>query len=81
MGKAETLKRAHKENNQMPLRGQDIVGHKHYSDNVVEKFVKLAYKNGIDIFRVFDALNDVRNMKDFHQKAREVGAEVSGCLC
>jgi len=66
---------------QMLLRGQNIVGYKHYPDDVVEKFVGLAYKNGIDIFRVFDALNDVRNMKASIKKAKEVGAEVQGCIC
>ncbi|MFA4646151.1 sodium-extruding oxaloacetate decarboxylase subunit alpha [Pyrococcus kukulkanii] len=66
---------------QMLLRGQNIVGYRHYPDDVVEKFVELAYKNGIDIFRVFDALNDVRNMKTSIKKAKEVGAEVQGCIC
>lgn len=53
---------------QMLLRGQNLVGYRHYPDDVVEAFVKLAAKKGIDIFRIFDALNDVRNM----QKAMEV---------
>jgi len=66
---------------QMLLRGQNIVGYKHYPDDVVEKFVELAYKNGVDIFRVFDALNDVRNMKTAIKKAKEVGAEVQGSIC
>ncbi|RLF77909.1 pyruvate carboxylase, partial [Thermococci archaeon] len=66
---------------QMLLRGQNVVGYKHYPDDVVEKFVELAYKNGIDIFRVFDALNDVRNMKTAIKKAKEVGAEVQGSIC
>ncbi|MBC7094879.1 pyruvate/oxaloacetate carboxyltransferase [Thermococcus sp.] len=66
---------------QMLLRGQNIVGYKHYPDDVVKKFVELAYKNGIDIFRVFDALNDVRNMRTAIRKAKEVGAEVQGSIC
>ncbi len=66
---------------QMLLRGQNIVGYKHYPDDVVEKFVELAYKNGIDIFRVFDALNDVRNMKVSIKKAKSVGALVQGAIC
>jgi len=66
---------------QMLLRGQNIVGYKHYPDDVVEKFVELAYKNGVDIFRVFDALNDVRNMRTAIKKAKEVGAEVQGSIC
>ncbi|MCD6301030.1 MAG: pyruvate/oxaloacetate carboxyltransferase, partial [Staphylothermus sp.] len=66
---------------QMLLRGQNLVGYRHYPDDVVEKFVELAYKNGIDIFRVFDALNDVRNMKTSIKKAKEVGAIVQGAMC
>ncbi|RLF77914.1 pyruvate carboxylase, partial [Thermococci archaeon] len=66
---------------QMLLRGQNVVGYKHYPDDVVEKFVELAYKDGIDIFRVFDALNDVRNMKVAIRKVKEVGAEVQGAIC
>ncbi len=65
---------------QMLLRGQNLVGYRHYPDDVVEKFVELAYKNGIDIFRVFDALNDVRNMEVAIRKAKEVGAEVQGAI-
>jgi oxaloacetate decarboxylase alpha subunit len=53
---------------QMLLRGQNILGYKHYADDVVEEFVKRAVYNGIDIIRIFDALNDVRNL----QKAMEV---------
>lgn len=48
---------------QMLLRGQNLVGYRHYSDDVVEKFIVNAAKNGIDIFRIFDALNDIRNME------------------
>ncbi len=48
---------------QMLLRGQNVVGYKHYPDDIVEKFVELSVKNGIDIFRIFDALNDIRNME------------------
>ena len=65
---------------QMLLRGQNVVGYRHYPDDVVEKFVELAHKNGIDIFRVFDALNDVRNMEVAIKKAKEVGAEVQGAI-
>ncbi|ANF21782.1 pyruvate/oxaloacetate carboxyltransferase [Thermococcus piezophilus] len=65
---------------QMLLRGQNVVGYRHYPDDVVEKFVELAHKNGIDIFRVFDALNDVRNMEVAIRKAKEVGAEVQGAI-
>ena len=48
---------------QMLFRGQNILGYRHYADDVVEKFVKLSLKNGIDIIRVFDALNDLRNLE------------------
>ena len=48
---------------QMLLRGQNLVGYKHYPDDVVTKFVEKSYENGVDIFRVFDALNDIRNME------------------
>ena len=47
---------------QMLLRGQNIVGYRHYSDDIVEKFVQKAHDRGIEVFRIFDALNDVRNM-------------------
>jgi pyruvate/oxaloacetate carboxyltransferase len=58
---------------QMLLRGQNIVGYRHYSDDVVEKFVETAYKNGIDVFRIFDALNDPRNMKTALKTVKDVG--------
>ena len=48
---------------QMLLRGQNLLGYKHYADDVVEKFVEASIKNGVDVVRVFDALNDPRNMK------------------
>ena len=64
----------------MLLRGQNLVGYRHYSDDIVEKFVELAYKNGIDIFRVFDALNDIRNLKTSIKKAKSLGAIVQGAI-
>ncbi len=64
----------------MLLRGQNLVGYRHYPDDVVEKFVEHAYKNGIDIFRVFDALNDVRNMRTSIKKAKSLGAIVQGTI-
>ncbi|WP_348528907.1 sodium-extruding oxaloacetate decarboxylase subunit alpha [Methanothrix sp.] len=48
---------------QMLLRGQNLVGYRHYADDVVDKFVEQAAKNGVDIFRIFDAVNDIRNME------------------
>jgi pyruvate carboxylase subunit B len=66
---------------QMLLRGQNLVGYRHYSDDVVEKFVTLAAKNGVDIFRVFDAVNDIRNMEASIRVARKCGSQVQGTIC
>ncbi|AKB26217.1 Pyruvate carboxyl transferase subunit B [Methanosarcina sp. MTP4] len=66
---------------QMLLRGQNLVGYRHYSDDVVEKFVTKAYENGIDIFRVFDAVNDIRNMELSIKVAKGLGAHVQGTVC
>lgn len=65
---------------QMLLRGQNLVGYKHYPDDIVKKFVEKSYENGIDIFRIFDALNDVRNMQYSIQIAKDQGAHVQGVL-
>lgn len=66
---------------QMLLRGQNLVGYRHYSDDVVEKFVTKSYENGIDIFRIFDALNDFRNIETSVRTAKKVGAHVQGTVC
>src|SRR5665648_49830 len=66
---------------QMLLRGQNILGYKHYSDDVVTEFVKRAVVNGIDIIRIFDALNDVRNMETAFKVAKSEGAHVQGTIC
>ena len=66
---------------QMLLRGQNLVGYRHYPDDVVREFVWLAVKNGVDVFRVFDALNDIRNMKLAIEVAKEHGAHVQGAIC
>ncbi|WP_048198453.1 sodium-extruding oxaloacetate decarboxylase subunit alpha [Methanocella arvoryzae] len=66
---------------QMLLRGQNLVGYRHYSDDVVEKFVELAAKNGVDIFRVFDAVNDIRNMEVSIKAAKKAGKQVQGTIC
>ena len=66
---------------QMLLRGQNLVGYRHYPDDIVERFVVLACRNGIDIFRIFDALNDVRNMAWAMQVARREGAHVQATIC
>ncbi|MBS9775605.1 MAG: oxaloacetate decarboxylase subunit alpha [Fusobacterium sp.] len=59
----EIKKRAKNTKLQMLLRGQNLLGYRHYSDDVVDKFVQKSIENGIDIIRIFDALNDVRNLK------------------
>lgn len=65
---------------QMLLRGQNLVGYKHYPDDIVEKFVEKSYENGVDIFRVFDALNDIRNMEKAIKVAKDQGAHVQGTI-
>ncbi|MFA7342365.1 MAG: pyruvate/oxaloacetate carboxyltransferase [Candidatus Methanomethylophilaceae archaeon] len=66
---------------QMLLRGQNLVGYRHYPDDVVEKFVAAASYNGVDIFRVFDALNDLRNMKKSMVEVHNNGAHLQGTIC
>lgn len=65
---------------QMLLRGQNIVGYRHYPDDIVEKFITHARKNGITIFRIFDALNDFRNMKWPMEVAKREGAHVQASI-
>ena len=65
---------------EMLLRGQNVVGYRHYADDVVEAFVEKAAENGIDVFRIFDALNDVRNMETAIKTAKKVGKIVKGVL-
>lgn len=65
---------------QMLLRGQNLVGYRHYPDDVVDRFVSAAYKNGVDIFRVFDALNDIRNMKRSMDQIKKTGAHLQGAI-
>ncbi|MDD1701763.1 MAG: sodium-extruding oxaloacetate decarboxylase subunit alpha [Methanoregula sp.] len=65
---------------QMLLRGQNLVGYRHYSDDVVDRFVSASYKNGVDIFRVFDALNDIRNMKRSMTQVKKTGGHLQGAL-
>ena len=65
---------------QMLLRGQNILGYKHYSDDVVRRFVRAAVRNGIDIVRIFDALNDTDNLKVAIEETVKSGAEASGAI-
>ena len=65
---------------QMLFRGQNILGYRHYADDVVEKFVERAHVNGVDVFRIFDAMNDVRNLQTSIKAAVKVGAHAQGTL-
>ncbi|MBQ7473203.1 MAG: pyruvate carboxylase subunit B [Oscillospiraceae bacterium] len=65
---------------QMLLRGQNILGYKHYPDDIVRRFVRAAVRNGIDIIRIFDALNDVNNLKVAVEEAVNSGAMASGAI-
>ncbi|MGN0301540.1 MAG: pyruvate carboxylase subunit B [Anaerotardibacter sp.] len=65
---------------QMLLRGQNILGYKHYSDDVVKRFVHAAVRNGIDIIRIFDALNDLENLKVAIEATLEAGGTPSGAI-
>jgi len=66
---------------QMLLRGQNLVGYRNYPDDVVRKFVEKAAENGIDIFRVFDALNDTRNLETAIKTVKKVGRHAQGTVC
>lgn len=65
---------------QMLLRGQNVVGYRHYSDDIVRRFVLAAARDGIDIFRIFDALNDMRNIKTSIDAVKEAGAHAQGAV-
>jgi pyruvate/oxaloacetate carboxyltransferase len=66
---------------QMLLRGQNVVGYRNYPDDVVQAFVSRAATNGIDVFRIFDAMNDIRNMKTAIEAALKTGKLVEGTVC
>ncbi len=66
---------------QMLLRGQNLVGYRHYADDVVDRFVALACENGMDIFRIFDALNDTRNLEAAIKAVKKYGGHAQGTLC
>jgi oxaloacetate decarboxylase alpha subunit len=65
---------------QMLLRGQNLLGYRHYADDVVEKFVERAHANGVDVFRIFDAMNDIRNLQTAVKAAIKQGAHAQGTL-
>lgn len=66
---------------QMLLRGQNLLGYRHYEDTVVDRFVSKAAENGMDVFRVFDALNDVRNVKRSIAAVKKAGKHAQGTIC
>ncbi len=66
---------------QMLLRGQNLLGYRHYEDTVVDKFVKKSAENGMDVFRVFDALNDPRNMERAMAAVKKTGKHAQGTIC
>ncbi|WP_305857098.1 sodium-extruding oxaloacetate decarboxylase subunit alpha [Balneatrix alpica] len=66
---------------QMLLRGQNLLGYRHYSDDVVRAFVQRAAANGMDVFRIFDALNDVRNLRTAIEATKAAGKHAQGTLC
>jgi Pyruvate/oxaloacetate carboxyltransferase len=66
---------------QMLLRGQNILGYKNYPDDVLERFVALSVKNGVDIFRIFDALNDNRNIEKAVAFTKKYGGHAQGTIC
>lgn len=66
---------------QMLLRGQNLVGYRHYSDDLVERFCRRAASEGVDIFRIFDALNDPRNMETAIRATKKAGGRVQATIC
>ena len=66
---------------QMLLRGQNLLGYRHYEDEVVERFVDKSAENGMDVFRVFDALNDPRNMAQAMAAVKKTGKHAQGTIC
>ncbi|MCL2917673.1 sodium-extruding oxaloacetate decarboxylase subunit alpha [Shewanella litorisediminis] len=65
---------------QMLLRGQNLLGYRHYADDLVHRFVERAHDNGMDVFRVFDAMNDVRNLQEAVRAVKQVGAHAQGTI-
>lgn len=76
----ELKKAMPKTRQQMLIRGQNILGYRHYADDVVRKFVERAAVNGVDVFRVFDAMNDMRNLEVALQAVKETGRHAQGTL-
>src|SRR5690606_3910853 len=66
---------------QMLLRGQNLLGYRHYADDVVEAFVEKSAANGIDVFRIFDAMNDIRNLETSIRAVKKAGKHAQGTIC
>jgi methylmalonyl-CoA carboxyltransferase 5S subunit len=66
---------------QMLLRGQNLLGYRHYEDTVVDRFVEKSAENGMDVFRVFDALNDIRNLRRAMEAVKRTGKHAEGTIC
>jgi oxaloacetate decarboxylase (Na+ extruding) subunit alpha len=77
----EVKKRLKKTPTQMLLRGQNAVGYRHYADDVIRAFCEKSVENGMDIFRIFDALNDVRNLETAFEAVKRAGGHVQGTIC
>ncbi len=77
----EIRKRLKKTRTQMLLRGQNVVGYRHYADDVLYEFCARAVENGMDIFRIFDALNDTRNLETAFKAVKKAGGHVQGAIC
>lgn len=66
---------------QMLVRGQNLIGYRHYADDVVEEFIRLSAQAGMDIFRIFDAFNDARNLKTCIESIKKYGKHAQGAIC
>ena len=77
----EIRKRAKNTKLQMLLRGQNLLGYRHYADDIVDRFVELSIKNGIDIIRTFDALNDTRNIRQASESTKKYGGHSQLAIC
>lgn len=77
----EIKKRLKNTPTQMLLRGQNAVGYRHYADDVIREFCDRAVANGMEVFRIFDALNDTRNLETAFDAVKRAGGRVQGALC
>ncbi|MDO5088209.1 MAG: oxaloacetate decarboxylase subunit alpha [Leptotrichiaceae bacterium] len=77
----EIRKRAKNTKLQMLLRGQNLLGYRHYADDIVDRFIEKSVKNGIDIIRIFDALNDVRNIRQACESTKKYGGHSQLAIC